>query len=215
MPWRVLAPLVGCALAMGALLGGSEVATVAFAAGRGSAGLSGALLSVWAVGSLLSGIAVGAVRSQASAATQFRRCAVALGLLVVPLPFASSVPLLGACLFVSGCAISPTLVAAFARIEEAVPESRLTEGMTVFTTGIGAGLAVGAGLTGWAVDAAGHGAGFWVPVAAGLGLAALAATLTGDGRTARAEGQLAESEATCATVATSTATPMPDLRSSG
>src|SRR3712207_5221244 len=36
MPWRVLAPLIGCALTMGVLLGGVEVATVAFAAGRGS-----------------------------------------------------------------------------------------------------------------------------------------------------------------------------------
>ena len=210
MPWRVLAPLVGCAVAMGALLGGSEVATVAFAAGRGSTGLSGALLSVWAVGSLLSGIAVGAVRSQASAATQFRRCAVALGLLVVPLPFASSVPLLGACLFVSGCAISPTLVAAFARIEEAVPDSRLTEGITVFTTGIGAGLAVGAGLTGWAVDAGGHAAGFWVPVAAGLGLAALAAAFTGDRRGARTGGHPVQSGAPSMTLATSPATALPD-----
>ena len=140
------------------------------------------------------------MRSKASAATQFRRCAVALGLLVVPLPFASSVPLLGACLFVSGCAISPTLVAAFARIEEAVPDSRLTEGITVFTTGIGAGLAAGAGLTGWAVDAGGHAAGFWVPVAAGLGLAALAAAFTGDRRGARTGGHPVQSGASSMTL---------------
>ena len=35
MPWAVLAPLVACAFAMGALLGGAEVATVAFADEQG------------------------------------------------------------------------------------------------------------------------------------------------------------------------------------
>jgi predicted MFS family arabinose efflux permease len=90
---------------------------------------------------------------------------------------------LGACLFVSGCAISPTLVAAFARIEEAVPDSRMTEGITIFTTGLGAGLAPGAGLTGWAVDAGGYAAGFWVPALAGLcGAAVAPLTIRDQGR---------------------------------
>ena len=36
MPWRVLAPLVACAFAMGVLLGGAEVATVAFSDEHGA-----------------------------------------------------------------------------------------------------------------------------------------------------------------------------------
>jgi MFS family permease len=184
LPWRAIAPLVACAFAMGVLLGGAEVATVAFAESRGSTGLSGVLLSVWALGSLLSGIVVGALAPRSSAATRFRRCTVALGVLVLPLPFVSSLVGVGVCLFVSGCAISPTLVAAFARIAEVVPASRMTEGITVFTTGLGAGLAPGAGVTGWAVDAAGYSAGFWVPALAGLGGAAVAVLTSGFDRRA-------------------------------
>ena len=180
MPWRVMGPLVACAVTMGVLLGGAEVATVAFATGRGTARMSGVLLSIWAVGSLLSGVVVGALAGKASSATQFRRSTVALGLLVLPLPFVSGLVGVGACLFVSGCAISPTLVAAFARIEEAVPGSRMTEGITVFTTGLGAGLAPGAGVTGWAVDVGGYSAGFWVPALAGLCGAAIALLTVAD-----------------------------------
>ncbi len=55
MPWPVLAPLIACAFTMGALLGGAEVATVAFSDELGAKPLSGLMLAVWALGSLLSG----------------------------------------------------------------------------------------------------------------------------------------------------------------
>ena len=65
MPWRVLAPLIACAFAMGALLGGAEVATVALSEELGATSLAGLMLAVWAVGSLVSGVIVGAVHSRA------------------------------------------------------------------------------------------------------------------------------------------------------
>jgi MFS family permease len=179
MPWSVLAPLIGCAFTMGILLGGVEVATVATAAGQGSTRASGPLLSIWAVGSLISGVVTGAVAVKASTATRFRWATVALGVLVIPLPFVSSLVGIGACLFVSGCAISPILVAGFAGIEEAVPSERMTEGITLFTTGLGTGLAPGAGLTGWTIDVSGYSAGFWVPVIAGVAGAAIALATRG------------------------------------
>ena len=46
---------------MGVLFGGAEVATVAFADEHGAKALSGPLLAVWALGSLLSGVVTGAV----------------------------------------------------------------------------------------------------------------------------------------------------------
>ena len=174
MPWPVLTPLIGCAFTMGVLLGGAEVATVAFADDRGNPKAAGLLLSIWAIGSLISGLIAGALTLRTSTATRFRWCTVALGLLVIPLPFMDSFLGVGACLFVSGCAIAPTLVAGFARIEEAVPSNRITEGIALFTTGLGAGVAPGAAMTGWIVDQAGYSAGFWVPTLAGLCGAAVA-----------------------------------------
>jgi hypothetical protein len=49
-----------------------------------------------------------------------------------------------------------------------VPPGRLTEGITLFTTGLGAGLAPGAALVGVVADRSGASSAFWVTVAAGL-----------------------------------------------
>jgi predicted MFS family arabinose efflux permease len=153
---------------MGALLGGAEVATVAFSDEQGAKPLSGLLLAIWALGSLLSGVITGALRLRASNATRFRWGMLALGLLMLPLPFVDGFVLLAVFLFLSGFAISPTLIASFAWIEETVPAARLTEGITLFTTGLGAGLAPGAALVGLVVDASGASASYWVTVVAGL-----------------------------------------------
>jgi MFS family permease len=168
MPWLVLAPLIACAFTLGALLGGAEVATVAFADELGSKPLSGLMLALWALGSLLSGVITGALRLDASNATRFRWGMLLLGLLMLPLPFVSGFVPLGFFLFLSGFAISPTLIASFAWIEETVPAGRLTEGITLFTTGLAAGLAPGAALVGLVVDAHGASASYWVTVVAGL-----------------------------------------------
>ena len=174
MHWEVLAPLVVCAFAMGVLLGGAEVATVAFSDEHGSKPLAGLMLALWALGSLLAGVITGAVRIRMANSARFRWGLLALGLLMLPLPFVDSFTLLAVFLFLSGFAISPTLIASFAWIEETVPPGRLTEGMTVFITGLAAGLAPGAAVVGAVVDAAGASASYWVSAAAGLTGAAIA-----------------------------------------
>jgi len=168
MPWQVLAPLIASAVTMGAVLGGAEVATVALSDELGATSRSGLMLGTWAVGSLVSGVIMGAVQVRAPNAARFRLGMLALGLLMLPLPFVGGFASLAAFLFLSGFAISPTLIAAFAWIEETVPAGRITEGITLFTTGLGAGLAPGAALAGLVVDRSGATTSFWVPAAAGL-----------------------------------------------
>lgn len=177
MPWRTLVPVAVASAALGALFGGSEVATVAFAEELGTKALSGPLLAVWALGSLLSGVVVGAVAWRAANATRFRWGMLGLALSMVPLPFVGSFVVMGAVLFVAGFAISPTLIALTAWVEEVVPPARLTEGMAIVHTGIAGGVAPGAVLAGTVIDNAGASPAYLVPVAAGaLGvLAALAA----------------------------------------
>ena len=178
LPWPVLAPLIACGITMGALLGGAEVATVAMSDELGATSLAGLMLAVWAVGSLVSGVIVGAMRFRASNASRFRWGMLGLGALMLPLPFVNGFVSLAIFLFLSGFAISPTLIAAFAWIEETVPAGRITEGITLFTTGLGAGLAPGAALAGVVIDRSGASASFWVPAAAGL-LGVAIALLTG------------------------------------
>jgi predicted MFS family arabinose efflux permease len=93
---------------------------------------------------------------------------------MVPLPFVTGFVLLAVVLFLAGFAISPTLIASVAWVEESVPAGRLTEGITLFTTGLAAGVAPGAALVGVVVDSHGASASYWVTAVAGLVGAAVA-----------------------------------------
>lgn len=174
MGWPVLGPLTVSAFAMGALFGGTEVATVAFADELGAKPLSGLLLAIWALGSLLSGAVTGALPLTAPNGTRFRWGLLVLALLMVPLPFVPGLLLLGVVLFLAGFAISPTLIAMVSWVEETVPSGRITEGISIVTTGLAAGVAPGAALVGVVVDRFGASASYWVPAAAGLAGAAVA-----------------------------------------
>jgi MFS family permease len=174
MGWGVLGPLTVCAFALGVLFGGCEVATVAFADELGAKSLSGVMLAIWSLGSLLSGVVTGAVQLTASHAVRFRWSLLVLGLLMVPLPFVNGFWLLGLFLFLAGFAISPTLIASVAWIEQTVPATRITEGITIVTTGLAAGVAPGAAVVGFVVDRYGASASYWVPAGAGLVGAAVA-----------------------------------------
>ena len=164
MPWRAVAPLAVSALSLGGLLGACEVATVAFADEQGRKALAGVLLAVWALGSLLAGLVVGAVTFRRSPAQRYRIGSVALVALMLPLPFVDSLLALGFFLLLCGFAISPTLIAAITWTQTLVPEDRLNEGIAAVTTGLVAGIAPGAALVGVVVDARGASASFWVPV---------------------------------------------------
>ena len=168
MGWRVLGPLVVAGVTTGMLFGGIEVATVAFSEELGSKAAAGPLLAVFALGSLLAGFVSGTLEWRTSNATRFRRGMAGLAVTALPLPFVGSLPVLGAVLFVAGFAISPTLIAIIAWVEETVPTGRLTEGITIITTGMAVGLAPGAALVGTVVDRAGASASYWVPVAAAV-----------------------------------------------
>ncbi len=168
MGWRVLGPLALSAVCLGAVFGSCEVATVAFGDERGNTAVTGPLLAVWSLGSLLSGLVVGMIHWKTGHATRFRRALLALGVLLLPLPFVTTFAVLAGCLFVAGWAISPALIAAISWIEETVPAARLTEGMAVFSTGLMAGVAPGAAVVGWVVDHYGASAGYLVPTGAGF-----------------------------------------------
>jgi predicted MFS family arabinose efflux permease len=93
---------------------------------------------------------------------------------MLPMAFVGSMSGMGLALFLAGFAIAPTLIAAMAATEQAVPGPRLTEGIAIMHTGIAAGLAPGAALGGLVIDAYGASASYLVAVGAGV-VAALAA----------------------------------------
>ena len=168
MGWRVLGPLVVISFALGALFGGAEVSTVAFSEELGNKAAAGPLLGIWALGSLVSGVVTGAIHWHASSAARLRWGMLSLAFLILPLPFVEGFVALGVLLFVAGFAISPTLIASVTWVEETVPTHRLTEGISILTTGLAAGVAPGAALAGVVVDYAGASASYWVSAVAGL-----------------------------------------------
>ncbi|MDQ3616671.1 MAG: MFS transporter [Actinomycetota bacterium] len=174
MGWSILAPLVVASFGLGVLFGGAEVATVAFSDELGNKAAAGPLLGIWALGSLLAGLITGAVHWSSSHATRFRWGFLALALLMLPLPFVDSFLVMALLLFVAGFAISPTLIASVAWVEETVPVNRLTEGISIMTTGLAAGVAPGAAVVGIVIDRYGASASYWVPAVAGFVGAAVA-----------------------------------------
>lgn len=168
MPWAVVIPLALLCVALGTIFGAAEVITVAFSDEHGAKQWSGPLLAVWAVGSLTAGVVSGAIQWRTPPATRALWGTLALGLTMAPLPFVESMWVMAGFLLLGGVAISPTLIATMSAIEEAVPRSRLTEGMSILQTGLGIGIAPGAAIAGLVIDAHGASPAYVVPVVAGL-----------------------------------------------
>src|SRR4051794_16072663 len=174
MPWRSVVPLAIVCAALGVLFGAAEVTTVAFAEEHGRKAASGVLLALWAFGSLAAGVITGAIHWRRGPALRVRWGALAMACAMVPLHFIGSIPVMGVVLFVAGFAIAPTLIGAMSLTESVVPPGRLTEGMAIMQTGLVAGVAPGATLSGLVVDHQGASAAYLVSLAAGA-VAALAA----------------------------------------
>jgi MFS family permease len=173
----VMGPVCLVWFALGALFGAAEVTTVAFATAHGHRGYAGFLLALWAAGSLIAGVVTGLVSWRVGPATRLKWGALAMFVAMLPLSLIGSLPVMAAWLFVAGFAIAPTGIAGFSLVEQTVPKSRLTEGMTMVETAAIAGVAPGAAIAGRVIDAHGASAAYLVSLVAGLvaALSALAA----------------------------------------
>jgi MFS family permease len=177
MPWPVVAALTAVMVSMGGIFGATEVVTVAFTEERDAASLAGALLALWATGSLVAGVVTGAVHWRRGPAQRLTLGAAGMAVTMALLPFVGTVPVMGVVLLLGGFAISPTLIAALSLVEQVAPPARLTEAMGVLHTGLAGGVALGAAAAGSVVDARGASAAYLVPVVAGV-LATAAAQVT-------------------------------------
>jgi predicted MFS family arabinose efflux permease len=168
MPWAGLLPLVAAAFLLGAMFGGCEVATIALADEQDRPAMAGAVLALWALGSLVAGLVTGALDFRRGAAARFRGGLVALATLMAPTPFIGDLAGMGLLLLFAGLAIAPTLIAAVSWVESIVPPKRLNEGLAAFHTALVVGIAPGAAVTGLLVDRAGASTSYWVAAGAAL-----------------------------------------------
>ncbi|WP_085656288.1 MFS transporter [Pseudomonas sp. B11(2017)] len=154
-------------VAMGVIVGVVDVVSVAFAQQQGQPAAASIVLSVYAIGSCLAGIAFGAMRSRLPLPQLFMYGGIATAVTTLPLLLAGNIVGLSVAVFIAGLFFSPTLIVAMALVERIVPPAKLTEGLTWLVTGLSIGVAVGAAGSGALVDAFGARSGFWLAIAAG------------------------------------------------
>ena len=168
-------PVIALMVMLGSIFGSIEVVSVAVADEAGSRGMAGVILALYAFGSLLSAIVLGTrAVAHRDASRDLVLATIALVVVALPLPLVRGIlPVAIATLF-AGLAVSPVLIIGFSLIQQVVSPSRLTEGLTWATAGLGFGLALSAAASGAVVDAWGSPAGFLVTVgSASAGLAAI------------------------------------------
>jgi MFS family permease len=153
---------------LGAVFGAAEVIAVAFSREKGNPELAGALITAWSAGSLVAGIAMGAIHFKNKLSHRFLIAAFFFAISLVPMPFISTLPALFITLLISGLAISPVLISGYTLIGQLVPQNRLTEGFAWANTGAGLGIALASAIAGWVIDNSGAQVAFWVVTAAGL-----------------------------------------------
>lgn len=148
-----------------------EVALTAFAEDEGSRGAVGPLVTVWAIGSVVGGLAYGARSWSSPPGRRFLVLTGLLGLGALPLPFAESLVAMGAFLFLTGLALAPLGATEYALIGTLAPEGTVTEAYSWQIVANVTGSAAGAFLAGILIE---HASVDWAlasaSIACGLGL---------------------------------------------
>src|SRR3954452_15357754 len=172
--------LVVVFVGVGAIFGATDVSTVAFSQEQGHKGLAGVVLAVFALGSLLSGLAYGAPSWASPLWNRFVLGSVALAIGASLFVLVGSMVVLAAVMFVVGFAIAPLLINGNNLVQQFVAHTRLTEGLTWVGTALGIGVSFGSSIAGAAIDGSGSHGGFLVVVASAalVVLAAVASVRT-------------------------------------
>jgi predicted MFS family arabinose efflux permease len=146
----LIAVFVLCGLSVGAV----EVAVPAALDTTGHRELTGVMLGLWGVGSMIAGLAIGRL---GAAVDPPRRLAIALfawGVAHGAVGVSGEPAVLGLILVVAGASIAPTFVSANGMLDDLAPAGTLTEAFTWTSTGISIGIAAGAAIAGAVVDTA-------------------------------------------------------------
>jgi MFS family permease len=146
--------LIGVFVLCGLSVGAVEVVVPAALDATGHRALTGVLLGVWGVGSLLAGLAIGRLGAAADAPRRLALALVAWGLAHAALGISGEPVMLGLLLLVAGATIAPTFVSANGMLDDLAPTGTLTEAFTWMSTGISVGIAAGSAVAGALVEAA-------------------------------------------------------------
>ena len=156
--------IVVAAIGIGSVFGSFEVSIVAFTGNAGVPGMSGLILAIYALGSMLGGVWFGARTWTMSLGRQMLVLPSLLTATLILSPFAPTVALLAVVTAIAGVAVAPTLIASFSLTQRLVPPGQLTEGLTWTNSGLAVGHSTGVAVAGVVVDAHGTSWGFAVAI---------------------------------------------------
>ena len=151
--------------AVGSIFGATDVATVAFAEEQGSKATAGAVLAVFALGSMISGLGYGLRHWTSPLWRRFALGVLALAAGVSLFFVVSSLPMLAAVMFVTGFTIAPTIVNGNGLVTSFVRHDQLTTGLAWVGTALGVGVSIGSAAAGAVIDNRGAHGGFLVVAA--------------------------------------------------
>ena len=161
---------------MGGVFGAFEVTTVAYAAAAGEPAATGVLLAVYALGSLIGGLVIGALRLPGTVTRQLLVATAALAVATAPMLLVDGIEWLGLLAFIAGCAVAPVLILSISLTEILVPGSRITEALTLTVSGLAVGLSGAAPLSGYLIDSVSPATGYAVMSLSALGSLVVMAT---------------------------------------
>jgi predicted MFS family arabinose efflux permease len=170
----VLAPVY---FLLGAMFVSIDLSTVSFAQHFGHKPLAGFILGTYALGSATGGLWYGSRQWRSPLQTRF---AVTLTLTVLGVASFWAQPnlvTLTCGIYLCGLTIAPTLIAGFSLLEAQAKPGRRTEAMSWLSSGIAVGVAAGASVVGFILDA--HGPRVGYAFAAACGAASAATCLLG------------------------------------
>ncbi len=161
-------------IAVGTVFGAMDVVVVAYADEVGRIELAGLVLAVYAAGSLVAGLAYGAISWRRGLAGRFVLTCLAFGLAGSGFLLVDSLLVLAGFAFLAGVTIAPVLVSGMSLVESRIPRASLTEGLAWVTAALTFGVTLGASIGGNAVDRIGAQDSFVVQTAAAATAAVLA-----------------------------------------
>jgi MFS family permease len=141
----------------------TNISVVAFADERGVKAAAGVLLGVWALGGAISAIINGAIHWKISHGARYLGYLVGMTIVAVSFPFISNLYLLGVALFLQGMCIAPLLPNGLSMLTKSIPNSQMTQAISLATAGIPLTGALASFLSGQLIDNYGARAGLWLP----------------------------------------------------
>ncbi len=148
---RVIALVFG-SMAIGCFFGGMQTGVTGMATEAGVAGASGGIYAIMGVGSAIAGLSCAAIPSGFSLQSRLVAFAGAMAVIVTPLTFVSGLPAMIAIMIPLGCAVGPYIITLFSLAEREVSAHKAAGVMTLLSSGLVVGYAIGSSVGGALVD---------------------------------------------------------------